>query len=324
MTQDELKNAVSTVLEQPHSTQLYLILKVNDELVLRLADIEDDNTAPEIQHMFVEFLETTIVSNEDMVVRNLSVADESPNAVYEYDYDSYPEELNLFKQFNIEEAVNIDHFNFNTDDLNHLFGYIVYIGSMESGIVLFKKHYPISLIKRESFLLGAIKSSERFEKLPGEDIIRLNNDAQLLRVGDAIFVLNLKMLERNMGFSALIQRAAAETVDAIEELDILDDIEVLRDTLDDTSFARKLSKVKNASPIFKLGISKEAIVDFTKNTPELAGKFKYSEDGMQIRLDTKKSKIAFLKLLNDAFLHSELTQQWYDASAKDNITQGAG
>lgn len=69
---------------------------------------------------------------------------------------------------------------------------------------------------------------------------------------------------------------------------------------------------------------KEAIVEFTKNTPELAGKFKYSEDGTQIRLDTKKSKIAFLKLMNDAFLHSELTQQWYDASAKDNITQGAG
>lgn len=91
-----------------------------------------------------------------------------------------------------------------------------------------------------------------------------------------------------------------------------------------SSFARKLSKVKKASPIFKLGISKEAIVEFTKNTPELAGKFKYSEDGTQIRLGTKKSKIAFLKLMNDAFLHSELTKQWYDASAKDNITQGAG
>ncbi len=324
MTSDELKGTVSTILGQQHSAQLYLVLKVNDELVLRLADIEDESTAPEIQHMFEEFLETTIVANEDMIVRNLSVADESTNAVYEYDYDSYPEELNLFKQFNIEEAVNIDHFNFNTDDLNHLFGYIVYIGSMESGIVLFKKHYPISLIKRESFLLGAIRSSERFEKLPGEDIIRLNNDAQLLRVGDTIFVLNLKILERNMGFSALIQQAATETVSAIEELDILDDIEVLRDTLEVPSFARKLSKVKKASPIFKLGISKKAIVEFTKNTPELAGKFKYSEDGTRIRLSTQKSKIAFLKLMNDAFLHSELTQQWYDASAKDNITQGAG
>lgn len=135
---------------------------------------------------------------------------------------------------------------------------------MESGIILFKKHYPVSLIKRNSFLLGAIKSSERFEKLPGKDIIRLNNDAQLLRVDDTIFVLNLKVLERNMGFSELIQRAATETVDAIEALDILDDIEVLRDALDVPSFARKLSKVKNASPIFKLGISKETIVEFTK------------------------------------------------------------
>ena len=324
MTQDELKKAVSTVLEQSHSTQLYLILKVNDDFVLRLADIEDENTAPEIQHMFEGFLETTIISNEEMIVRNLSIADESPNAVYEYDYNSYPEELNLFKQFNIKEAVNIDHFNFKADNLNHLFGYIVYIGSMETGIILFKKHYSISLIKRESFLLGAFKSSERFERLPNEDIIRLNNDAQLLRVGDTIFVLNLKMLEYNMGFSALIQRAATETVDAIEELGILDDIEVLRDTIEVSSFARKLAIVKKASPIFKLGISKETIVEFTKNTPELAGKFKYSEDGTQIRLDTKKSKIAFLKLMNDAFLHSELTQQWYDASAKDNITQAAG
>lgn len=322
MTSDELKGTVSTILRQRNSAQLYLILKVGDEFVLRLANIEDESTAPEIQHMFEEFLETTIVSNEDLIVRNLSIADESPNAVYEYDYDSYPKELNLFKQFNIEEVVWINHFDFRTDDLKNLFGYIVYIGNMKSGLVLFKKHYPVSLIKRDSFLLGAIKSKERFEKLPGKDIIRLNNDAQLLRVEDAIFVFDLKMLERNMGFSALIQREATETVDAIEELDILDDIEVLRDTLEVPSFARKLSKVKKASPIFKLGISKEKIVEFTKNTPELAEKFKYSEDGTQIRLDTQKSKNAFLKLMSDAFLHSELTQQWYDASAKDNISQG--
>lgn len=138
---------------------------------------------------------------------------------------------------------------------------------------------------------------------------------------DTVFVLDLKVLERNMGFSALIQRTATETVETIEKLDILDDIEVLRDTLEDLSFARKLSKVKKTSAIFKLGIKKETIIEFTKTTPALAGKFKYSEDGAKIRLDTKKSKLEFLKLLNDAFLHSELTKQYYEASAKDNITQ---
>ena len=324
MTSDELKKAVSTVLEQPRHTQLYLVLKINNELVLRLADVEDEKTAPEIQRLFEEFLTAAIVDNDDMIVRNLSIADESSNAIYQYDYNSYPEELGLFKSFRLKTAIKTKKFNFHTDDLGSLFGYIIYLGSMEKGIVLFKKHYPISLIKRGSLLLGAKKKAERFEKLPGVDIIRMNGDAQLLRLGDTIFVLDLKMLERNMGFSTLIQQAAVETVSAIEDLDILDDIEVLRDTLEVPSFARKLSKVKKASPIFKLGISKEAIVEFTKNTPELAGKFKYSEDGTQIRLGTKKSKIAFLKLMNDAFLHSELTKQWYDASAKDNITQGAG
>lgn len=160
--------------------------------------------------------------------------------------------------------------------------------------------------------------------MPGEDIIRLNNTAQLLRLGDTIFVFDLKTLERNLGFSAFMQRTAIDTVEAIAELDILDDIEVLRDTLEDLSFVRKLSKVKKASAIFKLGISKETIVEFTKTTPALAGKFKYSDDGAKIRLDTKKSKLAFLKLMNDAFLHSELTEQYYEASVKDNITQNVG
>ena len=75
------------------------------------------------------------------------------------------------------------------------------------------------------------------------------------------------------------------------------------------------------SVVIKLGITKEAIVEFTKTTSELTGKFKYSEDGTKIRLDTKKSKDAFLKLMNDAFLRSELTEQYYEASAKDNTTR---
>lgn len=68
MTSDELKGTVSTILGQQHSAQLYLVLKVNDELVLRLADIEDESTAPEIQHMFEEFLETTIVASVTYVL----------------------------------------------------------------------------------------------------------------------------------------------------------------------------------------------------------------------------------------------------------------
>lgn len=251
------------------------------------------------------------------------MADESPNVLYEYDYENYPEELKLFKEFNVTNSIdNFDHFNFKTDDISSLFGYIIRIGSGDDSIFLFKKHYPVLLINRDSFLLGLIKSTERFTKLDGQDILRLNDDAQLLRVKDKIFVLDLKVLERNMGFSDLIQREANKAIEAIKELGVIDDIEVLRDELDELSFARKLSKVKRSSPIFTLGITKEAIIRFTKETPELIGKFKYTENGDQIKLATKKSKNAFIKLMNDSFLRSELTKKWYEATAKDDLNRG--
>lgn len=75
------------------------------------------------------------------------------------------------------------------------------------------------------------------------------------------------------------------------------------------------------SASFLQKISKETIIEFTKTTHDLSGRFKYSEDGNEIRLDTKKSKDAFITLMNDAFLRSELTKQFYEAKAKDNITQ---
>lgn len=323
MTSDEVKKTIADILEEKHSTQLYLVFKIKEEFVIKLADIEDEITAPELQKLFEDFLNATVISNEDMIVQNLSVADELSNAIYQYDYNSYPKELTFLKDFKIKEAVNTARFNFKLDDLSSLFGYIVYIGSMKEGMVLFKKHYPISLIKRDSFLLGRVKSKSRFEKISGEDIIRLNGDVHLLCVKDTIFVLDLKVLERNMGFTELIRKEATEAVKEIEKLDILDDIEVLSETLEDLTFTRKLSKIRNSSPLLKLKISKKAIVEFTKTTPALIGIFKYSEDGEKIRLDTKKSKKEFLKLMDDSYLYSELTQQYYEALAKDNLTKNS-
>ena len=322
MTIEEIKDKLSTLLGQPYTVQVYFVLKQDENLILRLADIEDEKTEPEVDKLFLEYMTDTVLNNNDLQVCELSTADERTNAIFHYDYTEYPEELEVFQSFDIKQATKeVEKFNFVQDNLSRLCGYIIYIGSMEDGVSLFKKHYPISLIKRDSFLLGAIKSKQRFELVTGDDIIRLNGAVQLFRINGEIFVIDIKVLERNMGFNQLIYKAADETVQAIEELAIIEDIQVLRDSAEDIAFARKLSRVKKSSPIFKLNISKETIIEFTKTTHDLSGRFKYSEDGNEIRLDTKKSKDAFITLMNDAFLRSELTKQFYEAKAKDNITQ---
>lgn len=322
MTIEEIKDKLSTLLGQPYTVQVYFVLKQDENLILRLADIEDEKTEPEVDKLFLEYMTDTVLNNNDLQVCELSTADERTNAIFHYDYTEYPEKLEVFQSFDIKQATKeVEKFNFEQDNLSRLCGYIIYIGSMEDGVSLFKKHYPISLIKRDSFLLGAIKSKQRFELVTGDDIIRLNGAVQLFRINGEIFVIDIKVLERNMGFNQLIYKAADETVQAIEELAIIEDIQVLRDSAEDIAFARKLSRVKKSSPIFKLNISKETIIEFTKTTHDLSGRFKYSEDGNEIRLDTKKSKDAFITLMNDAFLRSELTKQFYEAKAKDNITQ---
>ena len=194
---------------------------------------------------------------------------------------------------------------------------------MTRGVLLYKKHYPISLIKRECFLLGVIKSEKRFKKITGDDILRINGDFQLIRINDEIFVTDVKVLERNLGFDELVFREASETLEAINELELIEDIQVLRDSSEDIAFARKLSKVKRDSPIFANNIPKQVIIDFTQKHPGLKGVFKYTNDGNAIRLDTKKSKEMFIKLLNDVFLHSELTHEYYEARAKDNVSSSA-
>jgi hypothetical protein len=70
-----------------------------------------------------------------------------------------------------------------------------------------------------------------------------------------------------------------------------------------------------------LNIPNEKVIDFTRTTPGLKGKFKYSDSGRKIRLDTKASKLAFIKLLNDDFLKSELTDLYYASVAKDNVSK---
>ncbi len=316
---ETIKEELSEIISDNPVLELLLVMKEEGQYYLKLADLDSEMTASELEDLYEKALIQTIITNDYLDIRPLSTADEQVNTLYLYDYKELPDEMELFTQFDINQINSIEKFNFKTDSLANLFGFLVYIGSMDKGVLLYKKHYPVALIKRDSFLLGIKKDAERFVKIDGGDILRVNADFQMIRLGNEIFIVDLKALERSFGFTQLIAEAAAESIKEIEKKGLIEDTEVLYDLLDDVSFCRKLSKVTKSSPVFKLGIPRNTIIDFSKNNIALHDKFKYSDDGQTIRLDTKKSKIAFLKLLNDEFLVSELTKQYYEASAKDVI-----
>ena len=313
----ELKNKIENVINNPFSISLFFLLKTEEGLQIKKADIENGTTTNELSNLFGNRLRL-ISNNDELRIANLSSSDESPNSVYEYDYAEFPEDMLIIKNFNIHSATEIEKFSFSNDSLNALMGYIIYIGDMENGIVCFKKHYPFSLIKREAFLL--FKHDERFKKLDTDDILRFNGDIHLFKIDNKIFVLDIKVVESHLGFEELIRNRAQKAIDDISSIEIVEDINILREAAEDISFSRKLSKIAGQSLIISQSIPNEKVIEFSKKHPGLKNAFRYSEDGKKISLDTKSSQKAFLKLLNDDFLISELTNQSYDSLAKDRIS----
>lgn len=313
----DLKNKLSNILDSTKSISLFLVLNTNDGISIKKADIENGETTNEINELFRNRIRE-ITTNEEIGVINLSSADERANVIYEYDYDEYPDEMLFIKNFDIKQAVNYELFSFAHDSLRSLIGYLIYIGDMNRGIVCFKKHYAITMIKRGSFLI--YKHRERFKKLDAEDIIRLNNDIGLFKLENKIFVLDVNIIEKYFGFEELIRKRASITIDSIENKGIIENVNALKNAATDFSFSKKLSKIAEQSLIITQSIPNDKIIEFSKTHPGLKGKFSYSNTGSKIVLKSKSSQIAFLKLLNDDFLISELTNQPYDSLAKDRIT----
>lgn len=313
---EELKSKLSYILNNTKSISLFLVLQDNSKISIKKADIDNGITTDELNKMFRDRL-NEIISNDELSLINLSTADERCTAIYEYDYNEYPGKMSYINDFDIKQAVYYDNFSFSHDNLNSLIGYMIYIGDMTNGVVCFKKHYPISVIKRGTFLIH--KCNERFEKMDTDDIIRLNSDISLFKLEDKIFIINVETIEKHLGFEELIRKRADTALSAIENKGIVEDMSELREASHDLSFSKKLSKIAGQSLIITKSIPNEKVIEFSRNHPGLKNKFTYNDVGNKIILKTKASKTAFLKLLNDDFLISELTNQSYDSLAKDRI-----
>jgi|LSQX01.3.fsa_nt_gb hypothetical protein len=316
---ESLKRRLNEILQSDIAANLYLVVNVEGKLTIKLADLENENTEPDIRQLFADALRTNVVNNTEKEVFSLLAADEHPNGIYKYDNDEYPERLSLFLDIDLESAIDFERFNFNMDDLSKLFGYIIYLGTMDDGVWLFKKHYPISLIKRGTFILGRIRDSTRLVKIEDTDILRLNGQVDLIKVDGEIFVLNINVLQRNFGYEKLLIKAAGDAIVAINDLEILENIKYLEDNVNQPSVFKKLSKILYSSPVLEGRVTSKDIIGYISNTKELRDKFTLSENNEKILLRNKTQLNNFLHLLNDDYFRSGLTSQFYVTTLKKPV-----
>ena len=322
----ETKANVFEILEQTNGIELFFVLDKNGEKNIKLVNIADeqdkeDTSAEELLSGFEDVVGKTFETYDDSLeILKLSSADERKNGLYYYDLETFPDELQYMKS--VWEDSNFENFNFQDDSFDEINAFIIVIGNAENKMVLYKQQYPISLLRRDRYMLTPILHENRLKKVQ-QDILRVDFNFQFCYVDGVFYISDIDRMEKICSFHNVIVNEAKKSIKLILEADILDNVEVLEDELDNITFARKLTKVYKDSKVLSK-VPKDAIVEFTKKHSYFKKNPLKSTDENRFILDTKKSKETFIKLMNDDFLKSELTNYEYESLAKNGMEEDNG
>jgi hypothetical protein len=307
-----IENLKDTLSEETLSAVIYFRLK-NGEV--KLADI-DNTVLPQILNLYKNDIETEIIDKEDLELLNLSEADERKNVIYKYDFDKEREPF-----LSVNTVVNdedIRKFSFSNDNLENVDAIIAKIGNADGSIYLYSKFYPINLIKQGK-VIRLIKSDQRFEMFI-DQLIQITGKFDIIRYNSEYYIKKYEILEKFYQFDDVIRERTRNNFEKITELEIIEDEDKLFKYLEkNPSRARKFIKVMESSKVIQKNISNNQLISFVTNHFKLKDNIKTNTEKNKFVLKTNKSCDYFLKLLDDDFLKSELTQEEYDAIAKNNI-----
>lgn len=322
MNTQEFKEKLESLvaLEADFSALVFFAMRSADGVVLKKANMKAEVLAG-IAEGYRESLANELEHfnhDDHMAVLNLSDRDERGNVIYRYDIpDVEPSYFSVMKEPVGEAAVEYigqRMFNFDNDSFSDIDYFVIVLGSEENHIVVYRDNFNVNLMKQARGRFYLNKSGTQIDKLEN-DILRMDSQIDCMLIDDDFYIVNLKNLDTSKEFATIIRGRANEAINQIAALDFVDNVEGLRRHLEDLSFARRLMRAMDNSPVTVL--PSDVVLNFVRNHQKLSTLLRIKEG--KIDLATKKSQSAFVSLLNDDFLYSKLTQRDYESSSKDQL-----
>ena len=322
MTTQQFKDRLQSLvnLGDDFGTLVFFAIRNEDGIVLKKANIIND-VLTEIASGYRESIQAELnrfLQDDHMSVLNLSDRDERENVIYRYDIpDVEPSYFAQMREPVAEDApeyINDRLFQFDQESFGDIDYFVVMLGTEENHVVVYRDNFNVNLLKQARGRYYLNKSGTQITNLK-EDILRMDSQIDCMLLDDDFFIVNLKNLNTSKEFATIIKDRANQSVDLIADLEYIDNVDGLRERLDELSFARRLMKAMDGSPV--IGLPTPTVLDFVSNNPKLNTVLKL--EGGKIQLDSKKAQSAFVSLLNDDFLYSKLTNNDYELSSKDRL-----
>ena len=202
-------------------------------------------------------------------------------------------------------------------DEGTLIGYAFKVNRNDSYIWFYQHAYPITVLKRSKSVYAILSSGTTYTTL-AKYFFRIDQRIDITVIDNSIITVRIDLMQKSFGFDQYIKKKAQKTIDKIKSMDLLKDIAKLEAFLQKEKLteAKKLMKAKD-SPIFSMKPSE--LIPKLKKHSWYKDKFDYKDNKIVIK--SQKAASAFIKMLNDDIVKSELTNQKYDSHSKEKLTK---
>ena len=272
----------------------------------------EDNASKKLSVSFSE----SILEKFDNEIRIKSIEDfddEDAKAIYYFDESNLIDDLKILINLpeEIEEVSNIN--------LNEISFILIKLGiNDEKSCILYKKLSPIHLLK-QSLKVSFLSLEQGMLKEYDKNLLKLDNNFHFLLLDDKVFVLNFNILEKNFKYNDVILQKAQLAIEKLETIEILEDLQKIKELSNDKSFAKKIFKIDKSDVIRVLKEEPQKVINFITNHEKLKNFFEIKDGKIRLKKQTKKHAEKLIKLLNDDFIQSELTNIMYETLNKERL-----
>lgn len=304
MNKNDVIKRIKTITEKGYTPTIFAVVK-NDGVYALKRLLAVDSLIKQIKESVDKLLGEQIFS-DDFDIDDSSRIEENKKIFYEIVQD---ENYNPFSFLS-----NIVSEDYKESDQPFLKGFIIKINLNTNSFWIYQHKYPVTLINKKTSIYALLNGQNRYEPL-NVDVVRFDNKMDLLIIDNSIFTKKINLLQTDFGFDRYIRSEANRELNRIDTLGILSNSDTLKNMMSSQKLttAKKLLNIKNSKA---MGLNKEQLYTSIKNHSYYKDKFQFNEDDHTLIISSQKDANLFLKMINDDFLHSELTGADYETNSK--------
>lgn len=306
MNTQEMQEYIKRIITLEYGMCAFAVIKKDDAFSLKKF-ILDDDLSSKVTDMLKSILENQFLCDTAELDTAENI-DDDRKVFYEIPQTT---EYSPFAFLNSHGEISD---KYSESDLDDLLGFAFKLNVNDTYFWIYQQvNYP-QLIKKSKNIY-AIISGGAYTSLK-KDVLKIERKVDCLIIGSSIITNKIELLQRVFHFEDYVRGEAQKTIQYISEMEIVNGIDKFLLLADKKALtnAKKLYKAKN-SPVLRM--KKDVLLYKLRTLPRYRGTFEITEGRIQI--NNQKQATAFLKMLNDSILKSELTDTEYDSTVKKEL-----